>query len=544
MKYPFTPELLDALPESLAELFRELEITLLEAICSRIKAAGQLNEVTVQAIRALRAQGIELAEIERAIRDVTGMSAQELDKLFDDVVERNQQYYSRLIDKASVTLPEQIVSPSDIEAIRRQTQDAFTNITQSMGFLIRQGGRTVMLPPAKAYQWALDSAALQIETGAIDYNTAIRDAVRKLADGGIKTVRYESGHADHIDVAVRRAVMTGIAQLSDRYTEETAEILETELFEVSAHRGARDVGTGPMNHKSWQGKVYSARDDDPKYPSIYEVCGLGTGEGLEGWNCRHRRFAFVEGISDRTYTDEELENIDLPPFEFEGRTYTMYEATQKQREIERTIRKLRRRQAAEKAAGLTEDATATGARIRRLRKEYKAFSKAAQLPEQLERARGYDSELTNKKSRGIISGGTSGALSPNSARAQEHATRYYDAVRKMTTDVSAVAKNSGFDESEIETIKKFIFYDKHDLGDGTIARFAPSYEMAESWQRLVDGKNIQHHDIILLKHEMLEKALIDSGLSQEEAHIEATKKYNYAKEAQKYYDSNKKHSKT
>lgn len=54
MKYPFTPELLDSLPEELAELYRSLELKLLDEICSRLKIAGELNEVTVQDIRALR----------------------------------------------------------------------------------------------------------------------------------------------------------------------------------------------------------------------------------------------------------------------------------------------------------------------------------------------------------------------------------------------------------------------------------------------------------------------------------------------------------
>lgn len=68
MKYPFTPEVLDALPEELAELYRSLEATLLEEICSRLKISGELNEVTVQDIRALRSHGIDLGEIEKAIQ--------------------------------------------------------------------------------------------------------------------------------------------------------------------------------------------------------------------------------------------------------------------------------------------------------------------------------------------------------------------------------------------------------------------------------------------------------------------------------------------
>lgn len=73
--------------------------------------------------------------------------------------------------------------------------------------------------------------------------------------------------------------------------------------------------------------------------------------------------------------------------EFEGKHYTAYQCTQKQRQIERTIRKLKREQAAYKAAGLEDDATAVTARIRRLNAKYKEFSKAAGLPEQRERMR-------------------------------------------------------------------------------------------------------------------------------------------------------------
>lgn len=89
---------------------------------------------------------------------------------------------------------------------------------------------------------------------------------------------------------------------------------------------------------------------------------------------------------ERTYTDEELAHIDDGhDVDFEEKHYTAYEATQKQRQIERTIRKLKREQTAYKAAGLEDDYQAVTARIRRLNKEYKEFSKAAGLPEQTER---------------------------------------------------------------------------------------------------------------------------------------------------------------
>lgn len=385
MQYPFSPALLDALPEELAELFRALEITLLDEICGRLVFADQLNEVTAQDIRTLRSHGIDLKSIEEAISKTAGISKQKLNSLLNDVVERNQKYYTEVIDLAHVTQPETLVDAATVDAIKRQTHDTFRNLTASMGFLV---GNT-MLKPARAYQWALDNAEMQIQSGAISYNQAIANVVRQLADSGIKVVDYESGHSDSIDVAARRAVMTGVNQICAKYTEQSAEYLETPYFEVSAHAGARDKpGPSPWSsHKDWQGKVYSIHANDI-YPNIYEVCGLGAVDGLEGANCRHRRNVWVEGVSERTYTDEQLEHIDDDlGCEFDGKKYTAYEATQMQRRVERQIIKQKRLVTAYKASEQTDEYRAAKIKLTRLNSKYNAFSEAAKLPLQWERTK-------------------------------------------------------------------------------------------------------------------------------------------------------------
>jgi len=256
VKYPFAPEVLDALPEELAELYRNLEAQLLEEICSRLNLADQLNEVTVQSIRALRSHGISQQEIERAIRRTTNISEKKLTELLDDVVERNQRYYTELIKIADVTAPQTLLSIEDTYAIYEQTRQTFRNITQSMAFLV-DNGRT-LLAPARAYQSCLDKAILKIEAGATSYNESIKDAVRELADSGLKVVNYESGHIDAVDTAVRRAVLTGVNQLNQKYREQSMDYLGTDLVEVTAHLGARNI-PGPLGfeaHSEWQGKVY------------------------------------------------------------------------------------------------------------------------------------------------------------------------------------------------------------------------------------------------------------------------------------------------
>ena len=386
-KYPFSPQWLDALPQELSDLYRGLEDRLIDYICKCLKATDDLNESALQRIRALRSHRIDLYEIEKIIKKTTGISDKKIQEIFTDVVARNQQYYRQVIDMAKLTQPEVLVSASDIAAIQAQTAGAFANITASMGFLVNAG--RVFLPPAKAYQWALDSAEMKVQSGTISYNEAIKSAVKELATSGIKVVDYESGHKDQIDVAARRAIMTGVNQLNAKYTEQSAEYLQTPYFEVSAHAGARDKpGKSPWaSHKEWQGRVYSTRSGDI-YPSIYAICGLGYVDGLEGANCRHRRFPWVEGVSERTYTNAQLAHIDDGlGCTFEGKKYTAYEATQKQREIERTIRKQKRLRNAFKANGQATEAQAANAILRRLNKKYLQFSAAAGLPEQNERTK-------------------------------------------------------------------------------------------------------------------------------------------------------------
>lgn len=387
--YPFSPVVLDALPEELAELYRGLEDTLLMEICSRLKASDELNEVTVQDIKALRAHGIDLKDIEKAIRKTTGISEQKLKKLLDDVVARNQAYYTELIALADVMRPDVLLSIEDTWAIYEQTKQTMRNITRTMGFLV-DNGRT-MLPPAKAYQWCCDSALMQVQSGAISYNQAISNAVKQLADSGLKTVDYESGHRDQVDVAARRAVMTGVNALNQKYAEQSADYLETDLVEVSAHIGARNTGNGLENHESWQGGVYrwaeKPGDSKGEYKDFVATTGYGLGAGLGGWNCRHTFYPFVEGVSEPTYSQADLDTMksENRKFVFDGKEYDGYTATQMQRSIERQIRKQKRLRDAYKAAGLKDDETSANIKLRRLNAKYKEFSKAAGLPEQSER---------------------------------------------------------------------------------------------------------------------------------------------------------------
>lgn len=154
---------------------------------------------------------------------------------------------------------------------------------------------------------------------------------------------------------------------------------------------------------------------------------------------------------------------------------------------------------------------------------------------------GGSSGISGSETKGSISGAISGALDPDSSKANEHAERYYESVRKMSSDCKHIAENTGFSEEEIKRVKNFIFLEKHDLGGSEPERFYPDYDMAQSWQRLIDGKNIQPHDITLLRHELMEDDLMKKGLTQKEAHKQAEHKYHYGEECKNYHAGINKH---
>ena len=221
-----------------------------------------------------------------------------------------------------------------------------------------------------------------------------------------------------------------------------------------------------------------------------------------------------------------------------------YEAKQTQRQIETAIRKQKDLSIIAGAAGDTDMQLQAQEKINLLANKYAKFSKAADLPTRVERLRveGFRSvkippkPLTNAENSGIIkvSGAIYGALNPENEkdfeRCLKHAVRYYKEIRKRSTDIEAIAHNTGFDTEVIKTVKQHIFYNKYDLGEFEPTRFDPSYDIAVSWQNMISGKNIDEKDIILIKHEYYEYQLMhDRKMSYIEAHKEAESKYNYRK---------------
>ena len=379
-----TPDYLQGAPAELEELFLRLEEDIIADICRRIAKAGYLTDSAEHQVLRLRELGAGTEYIKQKISEYSELSDEAVDRLFFDAAQTSDEFYRKAYDKANIGYTPYEYNDFFQQAVTasvNQTKGELRNFTQSMGFSYRgSNGQVRFHGAAEAYRDCLDYAYMQVMTGAVDHNTAIKNATRRLTEGGLQFVDYASGVRCHADVAARRAVLTGLSQMTGKVSEHNAAELGTDIVEVDAHAGARP------DHAEWQGKWYSLSGKSKKYPSLKAVTGYGTVTGLKGANCRHDFYPVIEGISEPSYTEEELKNIDPPPFEYNGKTYTYYEATQRQRAMERSMRKTKREILAADATDDKDRFTEKSVLLRRQKEEYGRFSKAAGLSVRNERA--------------------------------------------------------------------------------------------------------------------------------------------------------------
>lgn len=369
----------EKIASKIAARYADLEVRIMQDIVRRIKKTGEITSTADWQINRLKILGYSSEDIENALKDTLNASYPEMFELYDKVIDweyvRNKDLYEQ-INAEYIPFEENEHLIQVTSAIKKQSLEDLENITRSLGFYLDYGGRKVLTPLSQVYSGYLDNACMDIVTGAFDYNTVLRRVVTQLTNSGLRQIEYSSGYANRIEVAARRAVMTGLTQLSGKIAEYNAEKLGTEYFEVEWHAGARPT------HTIWQGRVWSQQQ-------LYDVCGLGTVTGLCGANCYHTYFPFVPGVSVRAYTDDWLDEQnrkESEPTEFRGKEYTLYEAKQRQRQMETAMRAQREKvQLLQKGGADPQEVMLQKAKYQGQLNEYAVFSRKMGLKEERER---------------------------------------------------------------------------------------------------------------------------------------------------------------
>lgn len=316
-----TPQTLQKLPDDLIDLVSEVQTDIIKSIAKKLVKADYLTPSAEWQLYKASQLKMSTKEITAMLAEFTGKSKRQISKLYTDACKEainNDAKIYRTYGKDCSAALRSVALSNTLKAGVKNANGMTKNLCKSM---VESSQATVT--------HLMDKAWLKVQSGAFTYQDAIYDAVVELAKQGIATVTYPSGKTDWADVAVRRAVMTGISQTTGQMQLDLAAEMDCDLVEITAHMGARP------SHALWQGKVYSISGKSKKYPKLSTATGYGTGDGLKGWNCRHDFYPFFEGISERA---------NLPVDVTENNR--QYELSQKQRAMERSIRATKRRLAA------------------------------------------------------------------------------------------------------------------------------------------------------------------------------------------------------
>lgn len=373
-------------------LYQDLEDEVIVDIARRVKKTGRYTETAELMAKSMHEQGYSPSKIQAevmkmlradkayqmAVAENTKAYKQEIQDIIDETVKAAKDANDVLVAEAGnmawnndLSMWEQhgedLTKPNNmsqlISAARLQTMGALKNLTKTMGFRNTTLGTTGVL---NAYQRELDLALIKVSTGVFSFDQAVNECVHRLAQSGLRSIDYANGRTYQIDTAVRMNIRTGMSQLAGKVMEANLESSGQDLVITSQHMGSRP------EHAPWQNKVFSYSGKSKKYPDFFKETGYGTVEGLKGANCTHDFYPFWEGAS---VIPEDI--VEPDPVTIDGKEYDYYHATQKQRQMERNIRAIKREiEAQSRLGGPT---TELRSKLKAQTNEYTRFSRKAGL---------------------------------------------------------------------------------------------------------------------------------------------------------------------
>mgnify|MGYP001502971933 FL=1 len=389
---------LELFPKNIEEIYAGLENDIMNDIIRRIAETGEITRTADWQLNRLYNMGADKTDIRKHIQEALNLSDTEIEQLYSDTLKegylRDESLY-QAVGQEFIPFEENMALQQLIEATKQQTAKQLKNITRTMGFAVKQpNGRKTFKTVDDYFKDTMDNAFMHVLNGTFDYNSIIRKVTDEMTRSGVRSINYDSGISTRIDVAARRAILTGVNQVTSKINSDNMQKLDTEFVETSWHSTARPT------HQVWQGRVFYWDRANPNaekieagvlYKSFIRETGYGEVDGLCGANCRHTFYPFIPGISVRTYTDEQLEELNRQENEkkeYNGKEYNKYEATQYQRRLETSMRKYRQDISLLKQSGLADDSDeviAAKCKYQTLSKKYSDFSEKMGLREHRDR---------------------------------------------------------------------------------------------------------------------------------------------------------------
>jgi hypothetical protein len=320
-----TPSQFDKLSVPISDLYEEYTQSVINDMARRLVSMDMTSTAAWQMQRLIES-GMTYQNALTALAQVTGKSEVTLRRVFTQAGVKAMEFDDSIYRAVGLNPIPLHLSPAMRDVLLaglRKTSAMIHNLTM-----------TTAVDAEQKFTTAADLAYMQVTHGVMSYGQAIRMGIKNLARQGLETVEFK-GHRDQLDVAMRRTVLTGVAQTTGVLQTTRADEMGTDLVQTSAHIGARPT------HAEWQGEVFSRSGSNPKYRP-FSVTGYGTMLGLCGINCRHSWYPFFEGLSENAYKQATLDEYADAEVTYNGKVMSVYQATQKQRAVEREIRLVKR----------------------------------------------------------------------------------------------------------------------------------------------------------------------------------------------------------
>ena len=328
--------------DKLVEMYQELEDWIIKDIAMRLIKSGELSGTADRELWKLQQMGLHNAEIVKRISEISGKSRNEVRRLLRDSVMTSFSDDKEVLTQISAS---DIISPLKnnmailaMNAELIKTSGELDNLT-----------KTTINQTQKDLLNMLNEVDYRVASGMQSYSSAVCEVLDRYAESGVM-VEYPAGTKRSLEAAVRCCIVTSMNQTAAQVTNVYIAQNKIEYVLVSAHPGARydkKDPTGISSHDHWQGKAYKIIGSEPGFPNLLESTGYTidteTGKGtvvnllgLHGYNCRHSHGPWRKGMVNK-YLDENA-NVNINADE----SQKLYDLQQKQRFLEREIRKTKR----------------------------------------------------------------------------------------------------------------------------------------------------------------------------------------------------------
>lgn len=377
----------EQLTDPILELLLQQNTLVIETISKRIGSIGKLKSSDLHKLKSgIEYAGIDLKKLEKELEILNRKTISEINRIFDVAAKENSDFAKKYYKSKGIPMlpyAKNVALLKIVDSIRRKTINDFINISRTKSFLI--DGKVLSI--RKQYLKVVDSAIFNVTTGTLEYNTAMRMSIKKMADSGVRNVDFASGYSRRIDSQMRMNILDGVRQMNMDMQQQMGKEYGADGVEISVH------ALCAPDHQSIQGKQYSITGtvivDGVKYED-YNKINLSLKRHIGTMNCKHFAFPIILGISNPVYTKKEIEDMNKNSNQkvmYGNKEMSKYEATQEQRKQETMLRYLKDERNAFKTAGNEEESKRINRKIMELNKDYKKNSEFAGLSPKMIRTR-------------------------------------------------------------------------------------------------------------------------------------------------------------